>query len=271
MIELKDVSFSYSGTEKVLDKINLSLGTGIHGLIGCNGAGKSTLIKIITGLIEADGTCFVKGEASFARSVEFLKSISLLSEEPYAPDCSVIEYSDAIRPFYDSFDSKMFDNILTKFDVDKKKSMHKMSLGQRKKALMAIALAKNTSILILDEPTNGLDIPSKSLFREVISDFVAQRKTIIISTHQIRDIWEILTDVVMINNHNVVVNSSTKNIADKLSFSSVESIQSDALYSERNAQGYYVVTANTSGTPSHVDLELLFNAVIAKPEIAGLL
>ena len=163
------MSYSYNYVDYALRNVSVDFKEGqVYGLLGSNGAGKSTLIKTICGLIYPEGECSIDEQSASSRSPKTLSLIGYLPEDPYIPNVTITQYADALKQFYTSFDDVLFNEYLTSFEVPKKQLLSKMSLGQRKKAVIALTFALNTPILILDEPTNGLDIPSKTIFRRYI-------------------------------------------------------------------------------------------------------
>lgn len=264
MIELQDLMFSYSKTP-VLDHISLRFERGnIYGLLGENGVGKTTLLKLVSGLLNPrHGSCTIDGRVSFAREPELLRSVYLLPDEVQLPDSStpetfVLEY----MPFYPQSDLDILYNTADELNVDPLAKFKTMSFGQQKKALLACAMAFNTEYLLLDEPTNGLDIPSKADFRRILSERVGEDRCVIISTHQVRDVENLIDPIVIISNNRVLLDASMQRIAEKLSFVYGEAALPNALYSEMQPNGWLNVVVNETGEETQVNIEALFNAVL---------
>ncbi len=262
MIELSHVTFGY-GKQKLFDNLSLSLKPGhIYGLLGMNGAGKSTLLKNIAGLVFPwSGTCTVNGVSAAKRLPSFLQELFFVPEDIYLPAITATKFADSTGHFYPNFDSKQFLQTLTDFDVPADRPLTKLSYGQQKKVLIAFALAANTSLLIMDEPTNGLDIPSKAQFRKVVASALTEDRCIIISTHQVRDLDNLIDTVLVLHNQQIVLNQSLDEIADKVNFSLVPANATGYLYAEENIAGLNAITPNTDGGYTKVDMELLFNAI----------
>ena len=142
-----------------------------------------------------------------------------------------------------------------------------MSLGQQKKAIISLALACNTEILIMDEPTNGLDIPSKSIFRKLIAEIIDDNKLILISTHQVKDLENLISSVVILENEGVILATSINRIEDKLYFGDLDRMSDPILYKECSIRGEWGVSINKTETPTNVDLEMLFNASVQNKEL----
>ena len=167
MVSISNIEFSY-GKYRVFDNVSLNLKDGkIYGLLGENGVGKTTLLKILNGLIKVDkGVCLVDSRVPFKREPDFLKNVFFLPEDFAGPSMPVEVYAKNLGQFYPNFSIDKFYSIIAKFEVDPKLKFNKLSTGQRKKAIISVALSLQTKLLLLDEPSNGLDIPSKSQFRK---------------------------------------------------------------------------------------------------------
>lgn len=265
MVDIEDLSFRY-GKKTVLADISLQLEGGkIYGLLGENGVGKTTLLKLISGLQKpAAGTCKVFGEKPFSRTPSFLSSIYYLPEElDYIQKSHSANQLAAMNGgFYPHFDKNKFNTILEEFNVDTDKSLNKLSYGQSKKAAIAFAIATNVELLLMDEPSNGLDIPSKTLFRKVMSDYCLDTTCTIISTHQVRDLENLIDPIIILDNCATVLNESLESISEKLYFSLEKTLPEDVLYFEPTLGGYLCVSKNTGKGESRVNLEALFNTTM---------
>lgn len=269
MINIEHLEFSYSKQAKLLSNMSLQIGAGrIHGLLGKNGEGKSTLLKLISGLVFPNqGTIDTMGFVPAKRSPKMLQEIFFLPEELPQITLSIENYEKVYAPFYPKFDSGQFNNYLKEFDIENKKAMlTKLSHGQKKKVFIAFGLATNTQLLLMDEPTNGLDIPSKGQFRRMVASGVDESRCLIISTHQVHDLDSLIDNIIIMEKHEIVFHQTIENISQKLLFRVVDrNDQSEnVIYSEDNLRGLYQVCKNTTGEDSKVDIELLFNAVLQK-------
>jgi len=272
MINFKNLTFSYR-RKQVLHDVNLDIRQGlIYGLLGKNGEGKTTLLHIVSGLLYPDkGECTVLGHTPSSRKASFLQQIFLLPEEIYFPDVSAGQYFSIFKPFYPSFSDEILKSCVETFGVETQAPLRKMSLGQKKKAAIALALAANTPLLLMDEPTNGLDIPSKSVFRRLLSQFFGDERAVVISTHQVRDLESLIDAVIILDNKEILFNNTLNEIGGKLAFGPVDANER-SFYTETSPTGNIGVTVNRSGENSPVSLELLFNAAVsAKNEIKQLL
>ena len=269
MIEIKNLSFGYARKKPLYKNLNLTFESGsIYGLLGPNGAGKSTLLKSIIGLLfPTEGTISVNGYSPRKRFPSFLETIYFIPEEVYVPPLSVNRYIDLFSKFYSAFNKKQFFDYLQRLDVSTDKKLNAFSFGQQKKFIIAFALACNTKILLLDEPTNGLDIPSKKKFRKLIASILNKNRTILISTHQVRDLDNLIDHVIIIDNGELLLNASLSTIGEKLCFKIVgEETYSTILYEEESIKGKMAVMENIYHEDSKINLEHLFNAVTENSE-----
>jgi len=265
MIDIKNLSFGYNKKKLLYKDLNLVFESGnIYGLLGRNGAGKSTLLKNIIGLLfPTTGTISVNGYTPYKRLPSFLETIYFIPEEVYVPALSVNRYIDLFSKFYSGFNSEQFFEYLQRLDVTTEKKLNTLSFGQQKKFIIAFALACNTKVLLLDEPTNGLDIPSKKRFRKLIASVMNDERTILVSTHQIRDLDNLIDHVIIVDNRELLLNASLQEIEEKFCFKILDNEMPGIviLYEEDTLKGKAVVVENINNEDSKINLEHLFNAV----------
>ena len=271
MITVENLSFLYRKSKRaVLHDFSLSLEKGrVYGLLGKNGAGKSTLLYLMSGLLTPKSGKVVYHDVDVRRRLPItLQDMFLVPEEFDLPPVSLISYIELNSPFYPRFSKEDMVKYLHYFEMDINIDLGALSMGQKKKVFMSFALATNTSLLLMDEPTNGLDIPGKSQFRKFIASGMTDDKTILISTHQVRDIDKVLDHVLIMDNSRVLLNESTMSICDKLFFTESENreLLQSSLFSTPSIQGNFLLLPNESGEDSEINLELLFNATLAVPE-----
>ena len=271
MITVENLSFLYRKSKRaVLHDFSLSLEKGrVYGLLGKNGAGKSTLLYLMSGLLTPKSGKVVYHDVDVRRRLPItLQDMFLVPEEFDLPPVSLISYIELNSPFYPRFSKEDMVKYLHYFEMDINIDLGALSMGQKKKEFMSFALATNTSLLLMDEPTNGLDIPGKSQFRKFIASGMTDDKTILISTHQVRDIDKVLDHVLIMDNSRVLLNESTMSICDKLFFTESENreLLQSSLFSTPSIQGNFLLLPNESGEDSEINLELLFNATLAVPE-----
>lgn len=267
MIKLEDVYFAYGKHRQVLNNINLSIKKGfIYGLLGKNGEGKTTLINIMSGLLfPQKGKCIVLDENPSKRTAEFLRQIFLLPEEGILPDVKVSDYFRMYSPLYPTYNHEIQEKCLEAFEIKASDSIQKMSFGQKKKVSITMALSAQTPILFMDEPTNGLDVPSKTTLRKLLAYFTTEEQTIIISTHQMRELESLINAVIILDNKEIIFDKTIEEISSKLDFRRIENDE-QAIYSEIFPGGTMGVVKNETGEKSGVPLELLFNMAITQKE-----
>ena len=271
MITVENLSFLYRKSKRaVLHDFSLSLEKGrVYGLFCKIGAGKSTLLYLMSGLLTPKSGKVVYHDVDVRRRLPItLQDMFLVPEEFDLPPVSLISYIELNSPFYPRFSKEDMVKYLHYFEMDINIDLGALSMGQKKKVFMSFALATNTSLLLMDEPTNGLDIPGKSQFRKFIASGMTDDKTILISTHQVRDIDKVLDHVLIMDNSRVLLNESTMSICDKLFFTESENreLLQSSLFSTPSIQGNFLLLPNESGEDSEINLELLFNATLAVPE-----
>lgn len=271
MIAVENLSFTYRKSKRaVLRDFSLSLGPGrVYGLLGKNGAGKSTLLYLMSGLLTPRNGRVVYHDTDVRRRLPVtLQDMFLVPEEFELPPVSLVSYVELNSPFYTRFSKEDMIRNLHYFDMDIDINLGALSMGQKKKVFMSFALATNTSLLLMDEPTNGLDIPGKSQFRKFMASGMSDDKTVVISTHQVRDIDKVLDHVLIMDDSRVLLDESTSNICDKLYFmeSDDRELAKTALFAIPSIQGNFLMLPNKEGEESDINLELLFNATLAAPE-----
>lgn len=264
MIKTENLTFGYKSRRPVLNNISLKLGQGhIHGLLGCNGIGKTTLLKLICGIMRPDsGVVRVDGIDPMMRKPEMFAEILIVPEEFDLPNLSLERFAAMMKPFYPRFDHGSMRRYAEELKVNTEDKLHNMSMGQRKKAYIAFALACNARMLLMDEPTNGLDIPSKSIFRRLLASYVDEERMVVISTHQVADVESLLDNIVILDSEGVALAATTTEICSKLKFGRATA-ESEVLYTETTIAGDMAVMENRDDEDTQLNIELLFNAVTA--------
>ncbi len=269
MIDVRDLSFHYQGSNhEVFTHFDLHLEPGqIYGLLGKNGTGKSTLLYLISGLLMPNkGSVTVDGRESRKREPEMLQDLFFVPEEYSMPDMNFDAFSKMMHTFYPHFSDELLQKCLADFEMPAEPNLKELSMGQKKKVYMSFAIATGTRLLMMDEPTNGLDIPSKALFRKVISNYMSEDRTLIISTHQVHDIESLLDHVVIIDQSKVLLNSSIADISKRFAFRYLAPAEMNdrVLYAEPSLQGNAAIIERAADEEeTTVNLELLFNAAIS--------
>ena len=261
MIEIKDLAFSY-GSSNVLRNITMKLETGkIYGLLGENGVGKTTLLTLLCGLKKLQtGSIDIDGYNPYERNPLFLEELFYLPDEVAPVNDRAIRWARETGKFWPEFSLDKFDSLMSLFEVDSSLKMTKMSAGMLKKTYICFALACGTRYLFMDEPTNGLDIPSKAQFRSALLKYTREDSTIVISTHQVRDLENVIDPIIILDTRDVLLNASIEEISSALYFDYSQTLHPDSLYSEQLPGGFIQVRPNTSALESKVNIEALFNA-----------
>ena len=267
MIDIQNLSYRYAGSkELVFDGFSLQLNeNNIYGLLGKNGTGKSTLLYLLAGLLRPTrGSVAVDGMESGKRLPAMLEELFIVPEEFDLPAMTLDKYVSIMKPFYPRFSSEVLRNCLEDFELPTSLHLNALSMGQKKKVFMSFALAAGTRLLLMDEPTNGLDIPSKTQFRRVVANNMTEDRTLIISTHQVHDVESLLDHILILSRSGLLLNASVGDICESYGFEyrALGSPMDDVVYSEPSMQGNAVIARREAGSgETQLNLELLFNAV----------
>lgn len=272
MIDIQNVTFGYQRAVKIFENLSLELKPGcIYGLLGKNGTGKSTLLYLITGLLRAQqGKITFDGNDVSLRLPATLQELFLIPEEIVLPDVSIRQYAKMYGAFYPRFSQTQLDSYVNEFEVDPQAKLSSLSMGQRKKAYISFALATNTRFIFMDEPTNGLDIPSKSQFRKIVASNMNDERSIVISTHQVRDLDYLLDHLIIIDRKQLLLNRSVSYITERLCFDELrpnEMSEGGVLFCMPSMNGNSVISRNTNQRETPINLELFFNAMLEKTDM----
>jgi len=268
MIEIKGLEFGY-GPGSLFRGLDLRLEPGnIYGLLGLNGAGKSTLLKLMTGLLfPRAGSIRAFGCEPGRRAPEFLADVFVLPEEFNLPGITGEAYARNLAPFYPRFDQALFERLREEFALPRNTKLTGHSYGQKKKFLLSFGLASGTSLLVLDEPTNGLDIPSKGLFRRLVAEAASDERIFVISTHQVKDVESLIDPIVILHEGRVLFQQSMSDVCARIRMthgpSRPDASDPALLYCEPAVGGYWAVWSG-GDEDGLIDLEVLFNSVIVE-------
>lgn len=268
MIEIKDLAFSY-GKTPILKSITTTLEEGrIYGLLGENGVGKTTLLTLLCGLKKVcSGSITTDGQNPFDRTPTLLQNQFYLPDEVLPIAMKAECFAKERGAFWPDYDHAKFLEIMKEFENDPAKKMNQMSAGQLKKTYISLALACGCKYIFMDEPTNGLDIPSKTQFRSAIMKYTTDDSTIVISTHQVRDLENIIDPIIILDRQDVLLNATVEEITSKLYFDYGTQLHPESLYSEQLPGGFIQVYPNSTGEDSKINVEALFNAVHKNKEL----
>jgi len=268
MIDIQNLGFRYSRKgDALFSNLNLALPAGtLCGLLGANGAGKSTLLKLMSGLsFPQRGRCTVLGHEPGQREPEFLADIFLLPEEFQLPALESAVFVERFGCLYPRFDEDRFTRLIVELQVPRQQKLNTLSQGQKKKFLLAFGLATQARLMILDEPTNGLDIPSKSQFRRLLIDQFQPERSFLISTHQVHDLQGLIDSVMVLAQVQILLHETVEALESRLQITVEQEAPADALYVEKSLEGFRVIRENDGGQESRLDLELMFGLVTTGP------
>jgi len=231
LIELKNISKSY-GDLKALDNINLEIPPGrIVGLVGPNGAGKTTLLRALTGELDYTGEAKVLGYEPYSRRAELMLKTGVIHDISVLPSwMKVAELLNFMHGIHPGFDRKKAETFLERTTIPMDKKIKSLSKGMKTQLHLAVTLATETRLLILDEPTHGLDILfRKQLYTSVLEDYFDEERSLLISTHQIEEVEHILSDVIFINKGKILLYASIEELGKRFTQLTIAADQANEL------------------------------------------
>ncbi|MDF2700390.1 MAG: multidrug transporter ATP-binding protein [Haloplasmataceae bacterium] len=212
MIEMRHLTKTYD-TFKALNDINLILEENkIYGLLGRNGAAKTTLLNLITNKIfPTTGEVLINKQNVYENDKALNEVFYIFEKNLYPEGQKVKDVFKWTKEFYQNFDTNYANSLANKFGLNTKKKMKELSTGYMSIFKDILALASNAKILLLDEPLLGLDANHRDLFyKELIANYIASPKTIIISTHLIDEVEDVIEEVILLKNGKLIVNQSVE-------------------------------------------------------------
>jgi len=217
IIEARGLSKNYGGTQAVRG-VDLKVDAGrIVGLIGPNGAGKTSVIKAILGLTSFDGDLKVLGLDPRTERNQLMKEVCFIADVAVLPRwikvCDAVDFVAGVHP---GFDRKRCEDFLARTDIKKESKVRQLSKGMITQLHLALILAIDAKLLVLDEPTLGLDLLfRRSFYDNLLNDYFNKERTILVTTHQVEEIENILTDVLFIEHGKIVLNSPMDTLAER--------------------------------------------------------
>ncbi|TVR67522.1 MAG: ABC transporter ATP-binding protein [Spirochaetaceae bacterium] len=274
IVRMEQVRFAYRRKPLLFRSVDLEIPPGsVVGLLGRNGAGKTTLLKLATGaLFSMEGSIELFGRPAAGRGTSGLGRTVFVPEQFEVPAVTVRQYLDLQGGYYPSFDRDLAESCLDRLVVDRDAPFAELSFGQQKKVLLAFALSRAADLIILDEPTNGLDIPAKQVFRSLVAERAAEGRTVVISTHQVRDVENLIDRIVILEAGEILFQATLEAISGAVRVRRFESLEAaaeaGALAAHPDPPEVRGLLTDTSGdvAPEMIDLELLFAAALEYPE-----
>lgn len=271
MLKIENLNFRYSRKGKpTISNFNLELMEGgIYGLLGENGAGKSTLLQLIMGLLTPEsGKVLFDSINTRKRLPSILADMYIVPEENDFPPIHLDTFTQRYGALYPKFSLEDMNRHLSTFGITGNPRLDRLSMGQKKKIALSFAMACNTTILLMDEPTNGLDIPAKSAFRKYIVESMDDKRIFLISTHQVRDVSNILDHIIIMDSSKVLLNQSVAEIQSTMKFTNTSNQREieNALFAIPSLGGATVILQNLDNVDTEINLETLFSFAIQDPE-----
>lgn len=268
MIQIEGLHYGY-GRAALYADFSAQIGQpGIYGVFGRNGSGKSTLLRLLCGLLTPwQGRVRVLGFQPRQRAAEFLASVYIVPEEFHLPNLTAAQLARTHGSFYPRFSHALFSDYLQVLEVPVDSRFEAMSLGQKKKAAIAFALATQTPLLLMDEPTNGLDIVGRGQFRELMRRPEQAQRVVMISTHQAHDLESILSHIWFIDQGRLALAARMDELAERLTMgvaATAQALPTDGLlYQEALGAQVAYVARRVAGVPEEgaLQLELLYKAL----------
>lgn len=217
LIEAHDLSKTY-GRQVALDHVNFAVGTGrIVGLIGPNGAGKTTALRAVLGLTRYEGRLRVLDHEPFRDRVALMRDACFIADVAVLPGWLRVDQAiDFVAGIHPRFRRDRARSLLSKTQITGKRRMRELSKGMRTQVHLALTMAIDPKLLVLDEPTLGLDILARrSFFDALVNDYMDETRTILITTHQVEEVENLLTDVIFIDRGRIVLDCSLEDIATR--------------------------------------------------------
>ena len=216
LVSARNVSKSF-GSLRAVDDVSFDIEKGrIMGLIGPNGAGKTTLLKAVLGLTDCEGSLSVLGLDPFRQRRELMQNICFIADVAVLPRwIKVSQLLDFLESVHPNFSRQRAEELLRETDIKATSKVRELSKGRVTQLHLSIITAIDAKLLVLDEPTIGLDIIfRKEFYSNLLNDYFDEQRTIIITTHQVEEIENLLTDVMFINHGRIVLDSSMDSIPD---------------------------------------------------------
>lgn len=267
-IMIQNIDLGYGSGDCVLSGVTAELHGGrIYGLLGLNGSGKTTLLKAISGLIKPKrGDISVMGFIPFQKEKEFLRQLMSVTIHPELPDMTAKRFAKTFSTFWPDFSINEFNALMQKFQIDTNRRLPSMSTGERKKCLIAFAMATNTPILLLDEPMAGLDIVSTKTLIEAIVMSQKPDRIIIISSNQVEEFDNIYTDILLLHEGSLLTKASIDELTSKFAFHN-QGMHPNTIFED----GLKSISLNLNDECTDINLKTLFYAACTNENVREIL
>jgi ABC-2 type transport system ATP-binding protein len=235
LIKARDLTKKY-GSHIALDHINFSVETGrIVGLIGPNGAGKTSALRALLGLTAYEGQLQVLGREPFAERTALMSEASFIADVAVLPGWLRVDQAiDFVGGVHPRFRRDRANALLARTQIAGKRRIRELSKGMKTLVHLALTMAIDAKLLVLDEPTLGLDILARRGFYDaLVNDYMDATRTILITTHQVEEVENLLTDVLFIDKGRIVLDSSLEDIATRYAAVAVSEDKLNAARAER--------------------------------------
>jgi ABC-2 type transport system ATP-binding protein len=235
LIEALDLTKKY-GAHVALDRVNFSVEAGrIVGLIGPNGAGKTTALRAILGLTAYEGQLKVLGHEPFRERTALMHDACFIADVAVLPGWLRVDHAiDFVAGVHPRFRRDRALALLAKADITGERRMRELSKGMKTQVHLALTMAIDAKLLVLDEPTLGLDILARRAFYDaLVNDYMDETRTILITTHQVEEVENLLTDVLFIDKGRIVLDSSLDDIATRYAAVAVAADNLEAARAEK--------------------------------------
>ncbi len=235
LIEARDLTKKY-GAHIALDRANFSVEAGrIVGLIGPNGAGKTSALRAILGLTDYEGRLQVLGHEPFRERTALMHDACFIADVAVLPSWLRVDQAiDFVAGVHPRFRRDRALALLAKTQITGRRRMRELSKGMKTQVHLALTMAIDAKLLVLDEPTLGLDILARSAFYDaLVNDYMDETRTILITTHQVEEVENLLTDVLFIDKGRIVLDSSLDDIATRYAAVAVAADRLEAARAEK--------------------------------------
>jgi ABC-2 type transport system ATP-binding protein len=235
LIEAKDLTKRY-GSHVALDRANLSIEAGkIVGLIGPNGAGKTSALRAILGLTSYEGQLTVLGREPFKERTSLMGDACFIADVAVLPNWLRVDHAiDFVAGVHPRFRRERAVQFLARTQIAGNRKMRELSKGMKTQVHLALTMAIDAKLLVLDEPTLGLDILARRAFYDaLVNDYMDETRTIVITTHQVEEVENLLTDVIFIDKGRIVLDASLEDISTRFAAVTVTAENGPAARAEK--------------------------------------